>query len=569
MKKILLAGNPNTGKSTCFARMTGVDVIISNYPGTTVELKKGRMKLKGEAREVIDVPGIYSLSPANEAEKIAVKKLLSSEGKIINVVDGLNLERNLYLTLELIEKGLPIVVALNFCNELRHRGVKIDVKKLEKLLGVPVIPISAIAGQGIKKLVDKLPELKSRPETKVLSDKERWQKIEAIIKQVQEFNPKKHTFWEHLEDFSIHPLTGIPAGLFIIFASFVLVRFVGEFLINYIFNPLFSLYYPVVLKISAFLGPGLWRDILIGSFMDGKIAFDQSMGLLTTGLFVPIAMVLPYVLAFYAVLGILEDSGYLPRLATLLDTLMHKLGMHGLAVVPMFLGLGCNVPGVLSVRILQTKKERFVAAALLAVSVPCMAQMAVIFSLLGSYGAGALISYFLILFIVWLVLGIVLNKLIKGEAMETFMEIPPYRLPNLLSFTKKLWMRMKNFIYEAIPFVFLGVLIINILYVFNVVAWLGDLAAPVMSRLLGLPLEAVLSLIVGFIRKDMAVGILSPLGLSLKQLLIASVMLTMYFPCVATFVVLFKEVRLKGLLQISAIMIFMSLFVGGLLNLVL
>lgn len=564
--KILLMGNQNVGKSTIFSRLTGVNVVISNYPGTTIEFKKGKMKLDKKLVEIIDVPGTYNLEPTSKAEKIATE-ILKSGDLVINVVDVTNLERNLYLTLQLLEKNIPVIVALNFWNETKHRGIYIEVKKLEKLLKIPVVPVVAITGQGVKELVSRLKEAASYSCKR--SDQEKWVEIGRIIKQVQKIKNKHYTFLEKLEDFSIKPLTGIPIAFFVLAFTFWIIRFIGENLIAYVFEPLFNLYFPIATFLSNFLGSGFIHDILIGTLIQGKINYMQSMGLLTTGLFVPFAMVLPYVFAFYLVLGLLEDSGYLPRLATLVDNIMHKLGMHGLAIIPMLLGLGCNVPGALSTRILETKRQKFIAATLMAIAIPCMAQIAMVFGLLGQYGIKGLGIFFITLFIVWLGLGFLLNKVMKGETPETFMEIPPYRIPYLKGLVKKLGMRIRNFLVEAIPFVFMGVLIVNILYVLGIISIISKITAPVIVGILGLPKEAAASLVVGFLRKDVAIGMLLPLGLTMKQLIIASVVLTMYFPCVATFVVLFKELGLKDLVKSTVIMVVLSLLVGGALNLIL
>jgi len=562
--KILLMGNPNVGKSAIFSRLTGVDVMISNYPGTTIELKKGKMKLDDQMVEVIDVPGTYSLEPTSKAEEVAVNMLKEGD-LVINVVDATNMERNLNLTLQLLERNIPVIAVLNFWDETRHLGIQIDIKKLETHLDIPVVPAVAVTGEGIKELVSRLHE--SKAHTNIHDEDSRWSEIGKIIKGVQKVTLKKHTFLENLEDLSIKPLTGIPITLLILALVFWTVRFTGENLIAYLFDPLFEFYLPMVTDLSNALGKsGVVHDILVGTLIEGKIDYIQSMGLLTTGLYVPLAMVLPYVFAFYLVLGILEDSGYLPRLATLIDAVLHKLGMHGLAIIPMLLGLGCNVPGALSTRILETRKQRFIAATLMAIAVPCMAQTAMVFILLGPYGIKGFGIYFITLFIVWLTLGFLLNKMLKGETPETFMEIPPYRVPYFGSLAKKLWMRMRSFLSEAVPFVLLGVLIINILYVFGIIEWISEAAAPVIVGILGLPKEAVASLIVGFLRKDVAVGMLLPLGLDMGQLIVASVVLTMYFPCVATFVVLFKELGARDLIKATAIMVVSTLLVGGVLN---
>jgi len=235
----------------------------------------------------------------------------------------------------------------------------------------------------------------------------------------------------------------------------------------------------------------------------------------------------------------------------------------------MLLGLGCNVPGVLSTRILETRRERFISATILAIGVPCAALQAMIVGILGKHGMASLGIVYGTLFIVWLILGVLLNHIVKGRSPEIFVEIPPYRIPYFRGLSKKIWIRMKWFIKEAVPFVLLGVLIVNILYTLGIIQFLGKFAAPVVTRFLGLPSEAVGALIIGFLRKDVAVGMLIPLGLTAKQLIIASVVLAMYFPCVATFATLVKELGVVDMLKSAGIMLISSLVVGGLLNLVL
>ncbi len=568
MKKILLMGNPNVGKSVIFSRLTGVNVIVSNYPGTTVEYTRGYMKLGDERAEIIDVPGTYSLEPLSKAEEVAVDMLKDCD-LVINVVDATNLERNLNLTLELLRNGAPVVIALNLCDESRHLGIDVDVEKLEQILGVPVISTCAITGEGIKDLVSNFPS--ARASTFRFEAEKRWEKVGQIVEQVQRITHRHHSFWERLEDATIKPVTGIPLALVTIFLVFFLIRFIGESLISYVFEPVFEkLWAPLMLKLSVLLGSsGFLHDILIGKLTQGKIDFVESLGLLTTGLFVPLAMVLPYVFSFYLVLSFLEDSGYLPRLGVLVDNLMHKLGLHGLSIVPMMLGLGCNVPGAMATRILETKKERFISATLLAICIPCMAQLAMIVGLIGRYGVKGLGVVFGTLFVVWVILGVLLNKIIKGESPEIFIEIPPYRLPYLGALFKKLWMRTRGFIREAVPYVLLGVFFVNILYTLGIIEFIGNLTAPVITGILGLPKEAVGALIVGFLRKDVAVGMLLPLGLNLSQLIVASVVLAMYFPCVATFVVLIRELGIKDMFKSVLIMVISTLTVGGLLNLIL
>lgn len=568
MRKILLIGNPNVGKSVIFSRLTGVQVIASNYPGTTVEFTKGYMRLDDEKVEIIDVPGTYSLEPTSKAEEVAVD-MIDQGDIIINVVDATNLERNLNLTLQLLKTKKPVIVALNIYDEARHTGIAIDVPKLQEILGVPVVPTCAITAEGIKTLVSSI--RKARIGDYKYEEDERWHEIGNIISSIQKISHKHHTFMERMGDASIKPATGIPLALILMFTIFWVIRLIGEGLTTLVFEPIFEkLWAPLMMKLSAIMGSGGFiHDILIGKLIGGKIDFLESFGLLTTGLFVPFAVVLPYIIAFYLVLSFLEDSGYLPRLGVLVDNIMHKLGLHGLSIIPMMLGLGCNVPGVMGTRILETRRERFIAMTLMAIAVPCMAQLAMIVGLVGKAGTFGLLLVFGTLFIVWLVLGIIMNLFIKGESPEIFTEIPPYRIPYWGALFKKLWMRVKWFLREAVPFVILGVFVVNILYVLHIIDFIAKFTAPIVTRVFGLPADAIAALVIGFLRKDVAVGMLAPLNLTLKQLVIASVILAMYFPCFATFVVMLRELGIKDMLKSVLIMLISTIIVGGLLNLIL
>ncbi|GAH88259.1 unnamed protein product, partial [marine sediment metagenome] len=245
--------------------------------------------------------------------------------------------------------------------------------------------------------------------------------------------------------------------------------------------------------------------------------------------------------AFYLVLGLLEDIGYLPRLAVLMDTIMHRLGLHGYAIIPTLLGFGCNVPAVLATRILESKRERFITATLISIAVPCAALQAMIFGLVGERGGQYVAIVYGTLFVVWIILGIILNRAVKGFSPELLIEIPPYRLPSWRAVLQKLWMRAYGFLVEAVPIILGAVLVINILYFFRVFDAIANFTAPVVTGLLGLPKEAVTALVIGFLRKDVALGMLAPLALTAEQLVVGCVVLAMFFPCIATFVVLLRE----------------------------
>jgi ferrous iron transport protein B len=571
MVRILLVGNPNVGKSALFSRLTGTHIIASNYPGTTVGFTKGYLKLGEEQAELIDVPGNYTLEPSSKAEEVAVEMLKDGDS-VINVIDATNLERNLNLTLQLLERQTPVIVALNMWDDTRHRGINIDVAKLEELLGVPVVPTVGVTGQGIRELVRRLPEAKVPENTRTYANNdERWARVGDIVRQVQTLSHRHHTWYENLEDASSHPVGGIIIALLVLFATFWFVRFVGEGIIGYVAKPLFEwLWTPVLVKLSLALGAGgFWHNILIGRLIGGEVDYYQSFGLLSTGLYIPIAVVLPYVIAFYLVLGILEDIGYLPRLAVLMDTIMHRLGLHGYAIIPTILGFGCNVPGIMATRILESRKQRFIAATLISIGVPCAALQAMIIGVVGQWGLGYVAMVYGSLFISWVVIGLVLNRIVKGFNPELLVEIPPYRLPPWRAIGEKLWLRVAGLIKEAFPIILGTVLVVNILYALGVFNAIADIAAPVLTGLWGLPKETIAALIVGFLRKDAAMGILASLGLTAKQLVISSTVLAMFFPCVATFVIFARELGVKDLLRATGIMLVTVLIMGSLQNLVL
>lgn len=567
--KILLMGNPNVGKSVVFSRLTGVRVITSNYPGTTVGYTQGFMMVGGERAEIIDVPGTYTLEPISEAEEIATQ-MLNIGDVVINVVDATNLERNFYLTLQLLEQNIPVIIALNMWDDANHQGILIDLDKLRGLLGVPVIPTVAVTGQGIKELVENIPNACS-PDNTERSNEERWATIGNIIEQVQRVTHRHHTWLERLGDASVKPLSGGIIALVILAGSFSLIRFIGESLINYLFDPLFSnLWAPVILRLSNLLdSTAFFHNILVGRVVNGEVNFVESFGLLTTGLYVPFAMVLPYIVSFYLMLGLLEDIGYLPRLAVLMDTIMHRLGLHGYAIIPSLLGLGCNVPAILATRILESKRERFIAATLISIAIPCAALQAMIIGLLGEHGWQYIAIVYLTLSIVWIILGFTINRFARGLSPELLVEIPPYRLPPWQTVLQKLWMRASGFLKEAIPIILGAVLIINILYFLGVFEAIAHFTAPVVTGLLGLPKEAVTAIVIGFLRKDVALGMLAPLALTPEQLVVGSIVLAMFFPCIATFAVLIRELGVINMLKSAVIMVASALLVGGLINLIL
>jgi len=602
IKKIYLSGNPNVGKSVVFSRLTGVQVISSNYPGTTVEFSRGYLSLGDKKIEVVDLPGTYSLEPTSKAEEAAVsllKECSREEIAVVNVLDSTNLERNLLLTLQLIEQGFPVIICLNMSDEAGHRGIRIDIDKLEEIIKVPVVSTCAITGAGIKLLIAKISDLYvalkdapvcasalypvreqnsltgfsngAKPASRIkFSNPERWKEIGRIIEQVQHLEHRHHNIREMLEDASVRPITGLIMAAAVMFVSFKTVRFIGETIIGRITDPVFfNFYRPALEKLTLhWQEKWFWFHLLIGDLVNNKIDFKQSLGLLTTAPYIEFGMVLPYVISFYFILSLLEDIGYLPRLAILLDNILHRLGLHGYAVIPMLLGFGCNVPAILSTRVLESKRERFIAATLISIGVPCVPLQAMIFGLLGKFGGFYVAGVYLVLFSLIIILGSILNHALSGYSPEFLMEMPPYRFPPISMLAKKLYFRVKGFIIEALPVVLIGVFVINILLYFRLFDIITGLCAPLVTGVFGLPKEAIVALTIGFLRKDVAVGMLMPLALSAKQLFIAAVLLAISFPCAATFIVLGKELGIKGAIKSTLIMISISIVAGGLLNFV-
>jgi len=568
--KILMVGNPNVGKSVIFSRLTGHCVIASNYPGTTVEYTRGRIKFGDEIAELIDAPGAYDLLASCKAEEVT-NELLADADLILNVVDSTNLERNLFLTLQLLGLKIPMVVVLNIWDEARHQGIKIDADKLSEILGVPTVPTIAYTGEGFDKMFEAMKS--AQVADKMYKREDLWPEVGKIASQVQYIYHRHHTILDRLEDLSIHPVTGVIFALIVISVAFFIVRFIGEGIIGYITTPIFEkLYMPIIGPISQLLGghdSALSKIILGEYFKPEGYNLETSMGLITTGIFVIFGVVLPYIIAFYFVLGILEDIGYLPRLAVMLDNAMHFVGLHGFSVIPMFLGLGCNVPGILATRSLESYSQRFTAITLISIAVPCAALQAMIIGVLGEKGFIYVSIVYGTLFLVWLGIGSMLHRLVPGFRPDLILEIPPYRIPKARVLFWKLWIRIKQFLTEAIPFVLLGVLIANFLVTFHIVSMIGGIFTPVIEWAWGLPKEAISAILLGFLRKDIGVALLAPLNLTTHQLIVACTVLATFFPCVASFAVIMKELGIKGMLKASGIMLLVALIIGTLLNFIL
>lgn len=565
----LLAGNPNVGKSLIFSRLTGIGIISSNFPGTTVGLNYGQTQFAGEAYDIIDIPGLYRLEEEwlIEGKKRNLFKELEYDF-IVCVADASHLERNLFFVLEIMQLKKPVILMLNKFDEAQRKGILIDVKKLSKLLGIAVIPAVATTGEGLKELEKEAVKLANRDTVEYNlevppTSEEKWHTIGKIIEQVQQVKHKHPSIWEHLQGWATAPITGLPIAIFVLILSFFVVRFVGESLIN-LLDPLYESYYvPFLEKIF-----GAMKDSVVGMLLLGD-GGETYFGVLTDGLHIALIDVMSYVLAFYALVGFLGELGYLPRLAVLLDRILHKIGLHGYGSLPIMLGFGCKVPAVMGVRVLETRRERIIALALILVLAPCISQTAMIISILSPYGIKYMLLVFAVLFINGVIIGTILNHLMKGETPELFMEIPSWQIPQWRPLLRKLWIRMKEYLGDALPLILAGILFVDLMQLSGIISWITKISRYPVEHILGLPAETTSVLILGFLRKDVSIALLEPFHLAPQSLVVACVFMSMYMPCVATFFVMLRESGWKDTLRIVALTLGLSCLTAYILRLIL
>ncbi|MFA6582971.1 MAG: ferrous iron transporter B [Elusimicrobiaceae bacterium] len=564
METILLTGNPNVGKSAVFSRITGTDVISSNYPGTTVTLTKGSVKFAGRAFSVVDVPGTYCLEPSCRAEEISCAAINDGDAVLyVHVLDSTALERNLFFALELLELNKPVIFALNKYDIARRHGIAINAGLLAEKLGAPVVPFVAVTGEGITELKREIEKAVSGAQTAArekIPDGEKWNRIGEISRAAQTIRHKHPSAWEELEELSIRPATGLPLAGLVLLLGFAGVRFCAEGLINFALDPLYAKFYlPAVTGALSFLPDGTIRTVLLG-------AQSSDFGLLTQAVHIALIEVFSYVLAFYCFLSLLEDTGYLARVAVLLDRVMHKVGLHGIGSIPVIMGMGCKIPGILAARVLETRRERLIALALTLLLTPCISQSALIVGALGKMGMRYVLTVFAVLAAFGLVAAAALAKMTKGNAAEIFLEIPPYRWPVWIMFFSKLRLRVKEYVAEAVPMIMAGILIISVAEATGIVAVAVKLFAWPVTHILGLPAETVPVIALGFMRKDIAVALLLPFNLSGGQLVIASVFLSMYMPCAATLLIMLREAGARDTALIVVLNLTAAVTAGALLN---
>lgn len=550
-KKIVLAGNPNVGKSVVFSYLTGRYAEVSNYPGTTVEISRGEWR----GNPVSDTPGIYGLTRGNDEERLA-EEIIEQADIIVNVVDATRLRRDLFLTLQLQERA-PLVLVVNMMDEARRRHQVPDLRFLASLLGVPVVPAAAIQGEGMDQLIQVLcRQDQLAPQSRPATRDDHRSRANKLYEQVTAGD--REMSLTPLDRWLTRPLTGIITGIAVlaliwwVIGSLVADKVVG-FSEGIVMNQ--WLLPPLTKAFSMIIpGGGLLDQIVLGDF-----------GLLTMVLGYGLGLLLPLVLSFYLLLALLEDSGYMPRLAVLLDNTFRPLGLNGKAVIPLILGFGCVTMALISTRVLSSRRERVLMAFLLGIAVPCSAQTGIIAIMLVPMGLGWLALYAFMLVSVFLLAGMVLNKLLPGRSPGLFLELPPVRLPRLKNIGRKAVAKSWAFLKDALPLFALGSVLITVLDYWGILASLESWLAPLTTGWLGLPRQVLGAFIMGMIRRDFGAAGLHALALPNAQCFVALITMTLFVPCVAALLVIIKEHGWPTGLAVWVTSLASALLVGGVL----
>ncbi|MBS3947272.1 MAG: ferrous iron transport protein B [Dethiobacter sp.] len=569
-RSIVLVGNPNVGKSVFFNELTGRYVDVSNFPGTTVEIHRAPY-----GKDVlIDTPGVYGVSSFNDEERVARDIILHAD-TVVNIVDALHMERDLFLTLQVIDMGIPVVVALNMMDEAEAGGASIDVSKLSRLLGVPVIPTVAVSKKGLLQLKSAIPrascgqadpwleeELKkladsgvSRSDAVLIleGDREvahchnqtprplreeiylrRRRRANEIAEQVLIVKGAGRKWPKILGQWTVRPLTGIPILLGVLYAVYWFVGvIVAQTVVGVTEGLIMGEYY------SNFITALIHQFLAEGSFLGDLLAGE--FGVLTMAPIYLLGLLLPLVAGFYLALSVMEDSGYLPRLATLVDRMLNGLGLNGRAVIPIILGFGCVTMATITTRLLGSRRERLIATVLLGITIPCSAQIGVIVGLIAPLGLNYLLIYTATIFAVFVLLGTALNRVLPGESTQLLIDLPPLRLPRLRNVLHKTYTKSKTFILEAVPLFAMAAVVITVLQFTGALSWINQALAPLTIGWLRLPEEATTAFIMGIIRRDFGAAGLYGMVLSPVQTLVGLITITLFVPCIAAIMVIVKE----------------------------
>ena len=623
---LVLVGNPNVGKSVLFNKLPGKFVIISNYPGTTVEIARGGTFIDDKEFTVLDTPGVNEFAPRTEDARVTCDVLRDyPEATIVQVADAKNLRRALLLTVQLAKLRRPMVLVLNLMDELDKCGGRIDVRKLSEILGVPVVPTIAIAGTGVHLLQQaigsaRIPSLPSdasgsRPELPELEAQ--LASANAILAKVYTITRPRHpSFAQKLGWWATHPINGLALVAVVLYFTFWFVGLLGAgtavgFFEKVVFgryiNPwaigvvdtvlpfphthdLQESHYSLEIPLSPTHGIHIWENtqiikaptyLLAPSATLGwwtqvrRLAHDflvGEYGVITMALSYSLAIVLPIVTSFFLVFSVLEDSGYLSRLAVMLNRLFRGMGLNGKAVLPMVLGLGCDTMATMTTRILETRKERVITTLLLALAVPCSAQLGVVMAMMASISIRAVVFWVILMILISCVIGLLAAKLYVGETSDFILELPPMRRPHLGNVVAKTFARLEWYLKEVIPLFVLGTMILFVLDKLRVLDKIARFGEPLVTGWLGLPRETASAFLIGFLRRDYGAVFLLDAAtgpkhlLTSHQVLVAMVTLTLFMPCIATLFMISRELGRKTACWITLFIFPFAFFVGGLVN---
>lgn len=637
IQSIVLAGNPNVGKSVIFNALTGSDADVSNYPGTTIDIARGHLGID----ELADTPGIYGVSSFNDEERAARKMILAAD-IVINVVSAITLERDLFLTVQLVEMGKPLILVINQWDEAKHRGITIDLNRLSEEFGVEVLTCVAVKDEGIEEIkaaVAKARQGKIRPELLEL--------IEPIISQstptveitqamavlivegdeptatacgvtvtshraeIYSFRRKfvndlvevavvqsgsTRSFSNKLGKLLLHPVWGSAisfAVCYLIFYQMLGVWIAGN-LVDFTEKQTMKVYYePNIRRLAANVFPntikigdrkfdfpqGTAKDQALSNELDQAInaktvpadeiefnfwsyhnilgalgnIFVGEYGLATLTVTYLIGLLMPLVIGFYLGLSLLEDSGYLPRLAVLVDRMMNKIGLNGRAIIPLILGLGCVTMATITTRLLTTRREKIIATALLGVAIPCSAQLGVVSGTLARAGGGAAWAVYLFVVIgILAITGVLLNMVLPGKSQGLMIDLPPMRLPRLDNVLRKTWKKSWNFLVDATPMFFLAGFVVTLAQMIGLLDLIIKVLQPIVVNWLNLPNDPRIptTFILGIVRRDFASFGLADVALTPVQAVTAMIVITLFVPCIATVGVMIKERGMKIALSI-------------------
>jgi ferrous iron transport protein B len=571
---VALVGNPNVGKSLVFNYLSGLYVDVSNYPGTTIEFTQGRYK----EFDVFDTPGVYGIGSFSDEENVTREIVLDAD-VVLNVVDAVHLERDLFLTMQLIDMGKKVSVLLNFADEVEALGLRVDADLLSETLGVPVFRTTATKRRGFDRLDDAIEQASRGSQDDALHHKlhamlaavgseaeallvlegnetiavrhgvapglereaiaiDRRNRVNRVVDDVLTENEGRRRLSTTLGHWAINPWTGVPMVFAALYLVYLFVgRLVAQDLVKFTEVKLGQeLWEPWVRGLIApYIAPSSWiGTILVGEF-----------GIATMTVTYLLFLLLPLVVAFYAALALMEDSGYLPRLATLVDRALNAVGLNGSAVIPLILGFGCVTMATITTRMLGSEREKRIATAILQFAVPCSAQLAVVAALLTGAGFAAMMIYSVTIFATFVVLGTVLERFLPGETTPLLIDLPPMRMPRIDNVIRKTAYRSYYFMKEASSWFFLGALGVGVMQITGLLDVWQNLLAPVTTGWLQLPRETSRAFVMGMVRRDFGAAGLYQLPLTSSQIVVALVTITLFTPCIASVMVMVKERGLK------------------------